>query len=76
MAYGSLWQSEADVNEGLKLAKSETQKRQLLKVQLRFRITVLQQSYDADKDIYKFSTKQNGQLNSAALKENLLKLLK
>ena len=47
----------------------------MLKVQLRFRITVLQQSYDADKDIYKFLTKQKGQLNSAALKENLLKLL-
>ena len=39
--YG-LWQSEADVNEGLKLAKSETQKRQSLKAQLRFRKTVLQ----------------------------------
>ena len=71
--YG-LWQSEADVNEGLKLAKSETQKRQSLKVQLRFRKTVLQQTYDADKDIYKFSTKQKGQLNSTALKDNLLKL--
>lgn len=72
--YG-LWQSEADVNEGLKLAKSETQKRQSLKAQLRFRKTVLQQTYNADKDIYKFSTKQKGQLNSTALKVNLLKLI-
>ena len=29
-----LWQSETDVNEGLKIAKSETQKRQLLKAKL------------------------------------------
>ena len=35
----------------------------------------MQQTYDADKDIYKFSTKQKGQLNSTALKENLLKLV-
>ena len=72
--YG-LWQSENDVNEGLKLVKSETQKRQSLKAQLGFRKTVLQQTYDADKDVYKFSTKQKGQLNSTALKENLLKLV-
>ena len=72
--YG-LWQSENDVNEGLKLVKSEIQKRQSLKAQLRFRKTVLQQTYNADKDVYKFSTKQKGQLNSTALKENLLKLV-
>lgn len=72
--YG-LWQSETDVNEGLKIAKSETQKRQSLKAQLRFRKTVLKQTYDADKDVYKFSTKQKGQLNSKALQDNLLKLI-
>ena len=47
----------------------------MLKAQLRFRKTVLRQTYDTDKDIYKFSTKQKGQLNSIALKENLLRLL-
>ena len=72
--YG-LWQTEADVNEGLKIAKSETQKRQSLKAQLRFRKTVLQQTYDSDKDVYKFSTKHKGQLNSKALKDNLLELI-
>lgn len=73
--YG-LWQSESDVNEGLQLAKTETQKRQSLKAQLRFRKTVLQQHAPAsDKDIFKFSTKSKGQLNSKALRENLLKLI-
>ena len=71
--YG-LWQSETDVNEGLERAKSETQKRQSLKAQLRFRKTVLQQMYNSDKDVYKFS-KNKGQLNSKALKDNLLKLI-
>ena len=72
--YG-LWQTQADINNGLKLCKSETQKRQAIKSQLRFRKTVLEQIYDADKDIYKFSTKHKGQLNSTALKDNLLKLI-
>ena len=72
--YG-LWQTQADINNGLKLCKSETQKRQAIKSQLRFRKTVLEQTYDADKDIYKFSTKHKGQLNSTALKDNLLKLI-
>ena len=72
--YG-LWQSDIDVDEGLKRARSETQKRQSLKAQLRFRKCVLEQSYESDKDIYKFSTKQKGQLNSKQLKDNLLKLI-
>ena len=72
--YG-LWQSELDVDEGLKRARSETQKRQSLKAQLRFRKCVLEQSYESDKDIYKFSTKQKGQLNSKQLRDNLLKLI-
>ena len=72
--YG-LWQTQADINNGLKLCKSETQKRQAIKSQLRFRKTVLEQTYDANKDIYKFSTKYKGQLNSIALKDNLLKLI-
>ena len=76
MIHYGLWQSEEDVDEGLKLAKSETQKRQSLKAQLRFRKTVLQQTYDADKDIFKFSTKSKGQLNSRALRDNLLKLVR
>ena len=35
----------------------------------------LQQTYDSDKDVYKFSTKHKGQLNSKTLKDNLLKLI-
>ena len=71
----SLWQTQADINNGLKLCKSETQKHQAIQSQLRFRKTVLEQTYDADKDIYKSSTKYKGQLNSTALKDNLLKLI-
>ena len=48
--YG-LWQSVEDIDNHLKLAKSETQKREALKIQLRFRKTVLQQVYPANKDV-------------------------
>ena len=44
--YG-LWQSVEDIDNHLTLAKSETQKREALKIQLRFRKTVLQQVYPA-----------------------------
>ena len=56
MIYYDLWQSETDVNEGLKIVKSETQKHQSLKAQLRFRKAIIQQTYDANKDVYKFLT--------------------
>ena len=53
---------------------SKTQKWTAIKAQLRFRKTVLQQAAP-NKSVYKFSTKETGQLNSKALRENLVKLV-
>ena len=72
--YG-LWQSVEDIEKHLKILKSETQKRDALKIQLRFRKTVLQQVYPENKDVYKFSKKEEGQFNSAKLKTNLIQLI-
>ena len=69
--YG-LWQSVEDIDSHLRLAKCETQKREALKIQLRFRKTVLQQVYPANKDVYKFSEKGEGQFNSAKLISHLI----
>ena len=72
--YG-LWQSVEDIDNHLTLAKSETQKKEALKIQLRFRKTVLQQVYPANKDVYKFSKKGEGQFNSAKLASHLVQLI-
>ena len=55
--------------------KSETQKREILKIQLRFRKIVLQQVYPANKDVYKYSKKGEGQFNSAKLATHLTQLI-
>ena len=54
MVQHGLWQSVEDIDKNLNQVKSETQKREILKIQLRFRKTVLQQVYPANKDVYKF----------------------
>ena len=72
--YG-LWQSVEDIDSHLRLAKSETQKKEALKTQLRFRKTVLQQVYPVNKDVYKFSKKGEGQFNSAKLTSHLIQLI-
>ena len=71
-----LWLSVEDVDRNLQQYSSETQKREALKVQLRFRKTVLQQKYTSDKDIYNFSKKGHGQFNSHKLRDNLIQLIK
>ena len=64
-----------DIDKHLKKAKSETQKKEVLKIQLRFRKTVLQQVYAENKDVYKFSKKEEGQFNSAKLASHLTQLI-
>ena len=72
--YG-LWQSVEDIDKHLKMAKTETQKREALKVQLRFRKSVLQQVYPENKDVYKFSKRGEGQFNSTKLTTHLIQLV-
>ena len=69
-----LWQSVDQIDQKLASYASETQKREALKTQLRFRNKVLQQNYSDDKDIYKFS-KNKAQFNSQTLRSNLAKLV-
>ena len=71
--YG-LWQSNSQIDCGLELLTSETQKKTALKAQIRFRKVVLQQSV-LDESLYRFSSKEKGQLNSIALRDNLVKLV-
>ena len=75
MVQHGLWQSIDDIDKNLNQVKSETQKREILKIQLRFRKTVLQQVYPANKDVYKFSKKGEGQFNSAKLATHLTQLI-
>ena len=75
MVQHGLWQSIDDIDKNLNQIKSETQKREILKIQLRFRKTVLQQVYPANKDVYKFSKKGEGQFNSAKLATHLTQLI-
>lgn len=70
-----LWLSAEDIDRNLEQCSSETQKREALKAQLRFRKTVLQQKFSSDKDIYNFSKKGSGQFNSQKLCANLLQLI-
>ena len=53
--YG-LWQSEEQVNEGLQRLKTDTDRREALKSQLRFRKNVLKQKH-RDPKLYNFSRK-------------------
>ena len=69
-----LWVSSRQIISNLSAMKSETQKKNALKAQLRFRKTVLQQQ-TPDESIYKFSSKEMGQYNSRLLHENLLKVI-
>ena len=73
--HSGLWLSLEDIDRSLEQCSSETQKREALKGQLRFRKTVLQQKYPNDKDIYNFSKKGYGQFNSQKLRSNLIKLI-
>ena len=75
MIHYGLWQSVEDVDKHLQEATSESKKREALKAQLRFRKTVLQQLYPANKDVYKFSKKGEGQFNSAKLSSHLIQLI-
>ena len=68
-----LWQTKDDVEQQLLRIKSETKKKEALKIQLKFRKNVLHQNSDAA--IYRFSKKGVGQFSSTILKENLLKLI-
>ena len=70
--YG-LWQSASQLAmlDGI---KSETKKREVIKAQLRFRKTVLQQKVP-DMSVYQFSSKEKGPFTSTMLRENLLKLI-
>ena len=70
-----LWLSAEDIDRHLEKCSSETQKREALKAQLRFRKTVLQQKISSDKDIYNFSKKGCRQFNSQKLHANLLQLI-
>ena len=63
-----------DVDRNLKKCTSETQKREAIKAQLRFRKTVLQQKHP-NKEIYNFSKKGHGQFTSEELGTNLIKLI-
>lgn len=72
--YG-LWQSIDQMDKALQAISSKTNKGKALKAQLRFRKTVLQQSYPTDKEIYKFSSKQVGNFTPTMLRENLTKLI-
>ena len=72
--YG-LWQSTDQMDKVLQVIASKTNKVKALKAQLRFRKTVLQQSYPSDKDVYKFSSKQVGNFTPEMLRENLTKLI-
>ena len=75
MVQHGLWQSIEDIEKHLTQLKSENQKKEALKVQLRFRKTVLQQVYPANKDVYKFSKKGEGQFNSTKLASHLTELI-
>ena len=70
-----LWLSTEEIDKNLEQYSSETQKREALKAQLRFRKTVLQQIFSSDKDIYNFSKKECGQFNSQKLRANLIQLI-
>jgi hypothetical protein len=70
--YG-LWQSIAQIDSCLDGMNSESQKRVALKVQLRFRKTVLQQQAPAE--LYRFSSKEKGQFTSNVLREHLVQLV-
>ena len=73
--HSGLWLSLEDIDRSLEQCSSETQKREALKSQLRFRKAVLQQKYPSDKDIYNFSKKGYGPFNSQKLRANLIKLI-
>ena len=75
MVQHGLWQSIDDIDKNLNQVKSETQKREILKIQLRFRKIELQQVYPANKDVYKYSKKGEGQFNSAKLATHLTQLI-
>lgn len=68
-----LWQSISQMDSCLSGIKSETQKRAAIKIQLRFRKTVLQQV--TSDLVYNFSSKEKGPFNSQLLRENLAKLI-
>ena len=69
-----LWQTTSQVETALSIIRSETGKREALKVQLRFRKMVLQQQYE-DMSVFQFSKKGAGQFPSDVLKQNLLLLI-
>ena len=70
--YG-LWQTPEEVEIETQKLTSERKKREALKIQLRFRKTVLQTS--TDPNVFNFSKRGIGVFNSTQLKENFLKLV-
>ena len=72
--YG-LWQSIDQMDKALQVIPSKTNKVKAFKAQLRFRKTVLQQSYLNDKDVHKLSSKQAGNFTPEMLRENLIKFI-
>jgi hypothetical protein len=73
MVQHGLWQLNEDTDKHLNQGMSETQKREVLKIELRK--IVLQQVYPANRDVYKFSKKGEGQFNSAKLASHLTQLI-
>ena len=69
-----LWQTETQVDSNLESLRSESQKREALKAQLRFRKTVLLQ--EASETLFRFSAKGKGQFTSQVLRTNLVELIK
>ncbi len=71
--YG-LWQTSEEVEIETQKLTSERKKREALKIQLRFRKTVLLQT-STDPNVFNFFKRGIGVFNSTQLKENLLKLV-
>ena len=75
--YG-LWQSAQQIEEGLENLNTETEKRNALQSQLRFRKNVLKQKHD-DKHVYNFSRKNEQgkyiKLSIEQLQNNVLSLI-
>ena len=68
-----LWTSEAEVSEGLDSLRSVSEKKDALKLQLKFRKKVISQTYH-DKTVFQFSHNSRA-FSVSELKQNLLKLL-
>ena len=73
ISHVGLWTSEAEVREGLDALARANEKKDALKLQLKFRKKVLSQTYH-DKTVFQFSHNSRA-FSVSELKQNLLKLL-